>query len=53
MDGWMDEHTAGADTSDRVALDPLPTVTDRGTVEAKLRGRTAAVTAGNKIKSWN
>lgn len=50
-DGWMDIHTAGADPSDWVAVDPFTTVTHRGTVEAELQGGTAAVTAGNDIKS--
>ena len=48
MDGRMDGRTAGTDTSDRVALDALTTVTDRGAVEAELQGRAAAVTAGKK-----
>ena len=53
MDGRMDGRTAGTDTSDRVALDALTTVTDRGAVEAELQGRAAAVTAGKKQQHKN
>lgn len=42
----MGGHTVRAGTSDGVADDSFTTLTDRGAVEAKLQGRTAAVTAG-------
>lgn len=42
----MEGHTVGADSSDWVAANSITTVTDRRTVEAKLQGGAAAVTAG-------
>lgn len=45
--GRKEGHTAGADTSHRVALDPVAAVADGGTVVAKVQGWTAVVTAAN------
>lgn len=53
MDGWREGHTVGADASYWVAADSVTTVTDRGTVEAKLQGGAAAVTAGKNRESSN